>query len=422
MGVYWTGTGFEERMNPMPPPPADSATSESQPPIALESASDSSAPARGEFPSTQDRALQKISQDIDKRFLLQGDPTHAESQKQDDDADVGAGLVSYDHDLGSWVRAQEVPASVITSEGPEVFGQAAASVRNEVEQSQKKSSRESGSLFKWTSWFRTEFRTEPEQGRVLMTPPPEKSSEVQLQSAAVPDDAPAAPSSGAAQDLPAPEVQIPVAEEVASVSASSLADTQGIATPDAETTADPSTAAPAPPLSTSQDVIISDPATAVADESTLVSAPSPAMAQDTTAPDATVAVGDQVASVPVTTSAPGDKPEGRRWQSAVEQREGIAPSARSVTEIRETTPGPDKSRWFMLNNVLGRAAERRAPAPEPEGGVPVLQVFSLAGGTGKTSLVATLGRTLSARDERVLLVEATPLAARGVSGEFPAQC
>ncbi len=36
---------------------------------------------------------------------------------------------------------------------------------------------------------------------------------------------------------------------------------------------------------------------------------------------------------------------------------------------------------------------------------PVLAVFSLAGGVGKTSLVATLGRALSARGERVLLVD-----------------
>ncbi len=45
-----------------------------------------------------------------------------------------------------------------------------------------------------------------------------------------------------------------------------------------------------------------------------------------------------------------------------------------------------------------------APAPYPAR-APVLAVFSLAGGVGKTSLVATLGRALSARGERVLLVD-----------------
>jgi len=38
----------------------------------------------------------------------------------------------------------------------------------------------------------------------------------------------------------------------------------------------------------------------------------------------------------------------------------------------------------------------------------VLAVFSLAGGVGKTSLTATLGRALSARGERVLLVDTAP--------------
>jgi cellulose synthase operon protein YhjQ len=45
-----------------------------------------------------------------------------------------------------------------------------------------------------------------------------------------------------------------------------------------------------------------------------------------------------------------------------------------------------------------------APAPTAAR-APVLAVFSLAGGVGKTSLVATLGRVLSARGERVLLVD-----------------
>jgi cellulose synthase operon protein YhjQ len=40
-----------------------------------------------------------------------------------------------------------------------------------------------------------------------------------------------------------------------------------------------------------------------------------------------------------------------------------------------------------------------------EGQVPVLAVFSLAGGVGKTSLVAAMGRGLAARGERVLLTD-----------------
>jgi cellulose synthase operon protein YhjQ len=64
------------------------------------------------------------------------------------------------------------------------------------------------------------------------------------------------------------------------------------------------------------------------------------------------------------------------------------------------------SRWFALNGVFapGSAATEAVPAPQVQR-APVLAVFSLAGGVGKTSLVATLGRALSARGERVLLVD-----------------
>jgi cellulose synthase operon protein YhjQ len=54
--------------------------------------------------------------------------------------------------------------------------------------------------------------------------------------------------------------------------------------------------------------------------------------------------------------------------------------------------------------VLGRNQEE-AQASRIEGQVPVLAVFSLAGGVGKTSLVAAMGRGLAARGERVLLTD-----------------
>lgn len=64
------------------------------------------------------------------------------------------------------------------------------------------------------------------------------------------------------------------------------------------------------------------------------------------------------------------------------------------------------SRWFALNGVFagGSVPAEAVPAPAAQR-APVLAVFSLAGGVGKTSLVATLGRALSARGERVLLVD-----------------
>lgn len=64
------------------------------------------------------------------------------------------------------------------------------------------------------------------------------------------------------------------------------------------------------------------------------------------------------------------------------------------------------SRWFALKGLFEGAPAPDVAAPAPQASrAPVLAVFSLAGGVGKTSLVATLGRALSARGERVLLVD-----------------
>jgi len=64
------------------------------------------------------------------------------------------------------------------------------------------------------------------------------------------------------------------------------------------------------------------------------------------------------------------------------------------------------SRWFALNSVFEGVGAPVEAAPAPVTlRAPVMAVFSLAGGVGKTSLVATLGRALSARGERVLLVD-----------------
>jgi cellulose synthase operon protein YhjQ len=66
------------------------------------------------------------------------------------------------------------------------------------------------------------------------------------------------------------------------------------------------------------------------------------------------------------------------------------------------------SRWFALKSVFegNDAPVDTVPAPAPMASrAPVIAIFSLAGGVGKTSLVATLGRALSARGERVLLVD-----------------
>ncbi len=68
------------------------------------------------------------------------------------------------------------------------------------------------------------------------------------------------------------------------------------------------------------------------------------------------------------------------------------------------------SRWFALKGVFeqpGTALPEAQPTRQKETRTPVLAVFSLAGGVGKTSLVATLGRSLSSLGEKVLLTDTT---------------
>lgn len=62
------------------------------------------------------------------------------------------------------------------------------------------------------------------------------------------------------------------------------------------------------------------------------------------------------------------------------------------------------SRWFALRGIFGKTPEE-AQAQRIEGQAPVLTVFSLAGGVGKTSLMASVARALAARGERVLLAD-----------------
>ncbi|HEV2576345.1 MAG TPA: cellulose synthase operon protein YhjQ/BcsQ [Acidobacteriaceae bacterium] len=67
------------------------------------------------------------------------------------------------------------------------------------------------------------------------------------------------------------------------------------------------------------------------------------------------------------------------------------------------------SRWFALRELFDQGPQEQAPAERKSatGEVPVLAVFSLAGGVGKTSLVATLGRALASSGEKVLLTDTT---------------
>jgi len=98
-----------------------------------------------------------------------------------------------------------------------------------------------------------------------------------------------------------------------------------------------------------------------------------------------------------------------------------SPTAQKVAAVQQTgSPVADTlqhsrervaARWFALKGIFDHHGHEQAPEPVPvrqkETRVPMLTVFSLAGGVGKTSLVATLGRALSSVGEKVLLTDTT---------------
>ena len=103
-------------------------------------------------------------------------------------------------------------------------------------------------------------------------------------------------------------------------------------------------------------------------------------------------------------TGPGFRTE---WPAPRQQGPGYGPAAGS-----ETQPQPREasaSRWYALPSVFAPAEKAvEVPLSPPaalEQRPPMVAVFSLAGGVGKTCLVATLGRALSALGERVLLAD-----------------
>lgn len=82
----------------------------------------------------------------------------------------------------------------------------------------------------------------------------------------------------------------------------------------------------------------------------------------------------------------------------------------SVADTLQSSRERVASRWFALKGAFEpgqEAPHESASAPQQQVQTPVLAVFSLAGGVGKTSLVATLGRALSSLGEKVLLADTT---------------
>jgi cellulose synthase operon protein YhjQ len=87
-----------------------------------------------------------------------------------------------------------------------------------------------------------------------------------------------------------------------------------------------------------------------------------------------------------------------------------SPAQSSVADTLQHSRERVAARWFALKGVFeqpGQEQPETAPVRQKETRTPVLAVFSLAGGVGKTSLVATVGRALSSMGEKVLLTDTT---------------
>jgi cellulose synthase operon protein YhjQ len=97
--------------------------------------------------------------------------------------------------------------------------------------------------------------------------------------------------------------------------------------------------------------------------------------------------------------------EEERPQHSHEPAEDASAVEDTLQQSRERVA----SRWFALRELFEQGPQERVPEirKAASGEVPVLAVFSLAGGVGKTSMVATLGRALSSSGEKVLLIDTT---------------
>jgi cellulose synthase operon protein YhjQ len=115
----------------------------------------------------------------------------------------------------------------------------------------------------------------------------------------------------------------------------------------------------------------------------------------------------QLQEVKIEDPDPQPQPTSQVQATEIERPGANEPESGPQTEpIPQTTPVA-ATRWYALRSIF---APVQAPvAPSSFGAFeqrpPIVVVFSLAGGVGKTCLVATLGRVLSALGEHVLLAE-----------------
>jgi cellulose synthase operon protein YhjQ len=354
MKLYWTGTGFEERRILVTPKRSDGDASE-----PLEQVSPQASPltpSGAELPGTKDGVEQKMEPGSDeamKSFPRPAEAKGAENAKNNDGAAMMAGQVRYDPMEGIWIQVQSVPAAASKPEVLPDSDSVVAPAPIAVEQPQQTPASEAEPSFSWTSWF----RIAPEEPRVLITPPPAAPTPAESQPVTLCQETSEVLSLMAAQDEPATRIEMaPVDKEVSAAALSLTA------------------------------------------------------AQDEPARKAQTEAKDENHSVAAPISAPDKYIGGNMWQPVTDAGEAISNGPRFAGDKLQTADVAERSRWFVLKGVLGETLSSEPAAFEPAGNVPVLEVFSLAGGVGKTSLVATLGRALSACGERVLLVEAAPLA------------
>ncbi|MGA1982857.1 MAG: cellulose synthase operon protein YhjQ/BcsQ [Acidobacteriaceae bacterium] len=99
-------------------------------------------------------------------------------------------------------------------------------------------------------------------------------------------------------------------------------------------------------------------------------------------------------------------PQPRVLQTISQTPRGELPGGDTLQDSRERVA----ARWFALKDLIEHPG-LDLPAMQPlRAGDPrtrLLAVFSLAGGVGKTSLVATLGRALSLQGEKVVITDTT---------------
>jgi len=113
--------------------------------------------------------------------------------------------------------------------------------------------------------------------------------------------------------------------------------------------------------------------------------------------------------------APQRRVETPEHRSSVVRRtpmtQGSGASGSPVADTLQHSRERVAARWFALKGIFDHHGQEQRPEAaavrQKDVRVPMLTVFSLAGGVGKTSLVATLGRALSATGEKVLLTDTT---------------